>query len=216
MIEAVETVVESVDSTSDAHVSPALTEDELFDVLSNRRRRYAIHFLKREDAPVGIGTLAEQIAAWENEIELHAVSCAQRKRVYTALQQIHLPQMAEAGVIEFDDRSGVVEPTIAMGAMDIYVDLVEGRDIPWSGYYLGLSVVGLAVMTAAWIGLWPLSTLPDIALGIFMFVTVAVFAAAHHYHMTRQRLGRTEKPAEIHYLASDSDSDSDAPTAGNR
>ncbi|MFO7928016.1 MAG: DUF7344 domain-containing protein [Halobacteriota archaeon] len=205
MIEAAEIVFESADITSETRPSTELTEDDLFDVLSNRRRRYAIHLIEREGGAVDIGTLAEQIAAWENGIESHGVSCAQRKRVYTALQQIHLPQMADAGVITFDDRSGVVEPTIAMEAMDIYVDLVDGRDVPWSGYYLGLSFIGLAVMTAAWMGVWPLSTLPDIAWGIFMFVTVAVFAVAHHSHMTRQRLGRTEKPAELRYRPSESD-----------
>lgn len=187
-----------------------LTEDDLFDVLSNRRRRYAVHLLEREGESVRLGAMAERIAAWENGIEHHAVSCAQRKRVYTALQQIHLPQMDEAGVVDFDDRRGVVEPAPAMEAMDVYVDLVEPRDVPWSGYYLGLSAVGLSVMAAAWTGVWPLSALPDIAWGIFMFVTIAVFAVGHHYYTARQRLGRTEEPPELRHR-----SDAPAGTEGD-
>ena len=128
---------------SEPSPEPEITEDELFDVLSNRRRRYAVHLLEREDEPLRLGPLAEQIAAWENGIEPYAVSSAQRKRVYTALQQIHLPRMDEAGIVAFDDRAGLVEATEAMDAMDVYVDLVEGRDIPWSGYYLGLSTIGI-------------------------------------------------------------------------
>ena len=213
MIEAVESVAESSNPGPDGPTQRAeLTEDDLFDVLSNRRRRYAVHLLEREGDPIRLGAMAEQIAAWENGIDPHAVSCAQRKRVYTALQQIHLPQMDEAGIVEFDDRSGVVEPTDAMDAMDVYVDLVEGRDVPWSGYYLGLSAIGLGVMTAAWAGAWPLSALPDIALGIFMFVTVAIFALGHHYYTARQRLGATEKPPELRYGSVDTKN----PNAGNR
>ena len=185
----------------DSEPSPdtEVTEDELFDVLSNRRRRYAVHLLEREEQPLRLGPLAEQIAAWENGIEPYAVSSAQRKRVYTALQQIHLPRMDEAGIVDFDDRAGIVEATEATEAMDVYVDLVEGRDIPWSGYYLGLSTIGVGAMAAAWAGVWPLSALPDIAVGLFVLVSVAVFAAGHHYYMRRQRLGGTEKPPELRY-----------------
>lgn len=186
-------------SGPEAETVPELTEDELFDVLSNRRRRYAVHLLEREDGPLRLGPLAEQIAAWEHEIDREVVSCAQRKRVYTALQQIHLPRMDEAGIVAFDDRAGIVEPTEAMDAMDVYVDLVTGRDVPWSGYYLGLSSVGVAVMAGAWAGMEPLAALPDAALATFVLVTVAVFAIGHHYHMARQRLGRTERPPELRY-----------------
>lgn len=176
-----------------------ITEDELFDVLSNRRRRYAVHLLEREEQPLQLGPLAEQIAAWEHGIDPEAVTCAQRKRVYTALQQIHLPRMDEAGIVTYDDRAGIIEATEAMDAMDVYVDLVEGRDIPWSGYYLGLSTIGLCVLAAAWAGVWPLAALPDVAVGIFVLVSMAVFAVGHHYYMRRQRLGRTEKPPELRY-----------------
>ena len=47
-----------------------ITEDELFDVLANQRRRFAVHLLKREeDDTIAIGEMAEQIAAWENDID---------------------------------------------------------------------------------------------------------------------------------------------------
>jgi len=184
---------------AETETDPEITDDDLFDVLSNRRRRYAVHLLEREDGPLRLGPLAEQIAAWEHGIDVGAVSCAQRKRVYTALQQIHLPRMDEAGIVAYDDRAGIVEPTEAMDAMDVYVDLVEGRDVPWSGYYLGISTVGVAVLAGAWAGVGPLSALPGVAVAIFVLVTVAVFAAGHHYYTTRQRLGGTEKPPELEY-----------------
>lgn len=176
-----------------------LDEDELFDVLSNRRRRYAVHLLEREDGPIELGEMAEQIAAWENEIECREVNHAQRKRVYTALQQSHLPRMDDADIVVFDDRSGTVTPTSNLDQLSIYVDIVRRRDLPWSGYYLALSVISLVTLIAAWADVWLLTTLPDIAWGIFVVVTVSVFALAHHFYMTRQQLGFTEKPPELEY-----------------
>jgi DNA-binding transcriptional ArsR family regulator len=80
-----------------------VSEDELFDVLANQRRRFALHLLKREgDETVTIGEMAEQIAAWENGIDMAEITGNERKRVYTALQQSHLPKMDNAGVVEFN------------------------------------------------------------------------------------------------------------------
>lgn len=44
-----------------------MDRDEVFHVLRNRRRRYTLHYLRREER-AEIGDIAEQVAAWENEI----------------------------------------------------------------------------------------------------------------------------------------------------
>nr|WP_231736988.1 hypothetical protein [Halobacterium sp. CBA1126] len=122
----------------------APTEDELFDVLSNRRRRYAVHALEATDSAAEIGDVAEQVAAWEYGVDVEQVSYEERKRVYTALQQSHLPMMDDAGVVDFDKNRGTVEPTDALDDVEVYMDVVQGNEIPWSVYYLGLSGVAAA------------------------------------------------------------------------
>jgi hypothetical protein len=86
---------------SSAIESPRSTEepsrDDVFTVLGNGRRRNVIRALQRADGTVEISDLAEQVAAWENDIPLNRVTYDQRKRTYTALQQFHLPKMDEAG-----------------------------------------------------------------------------------------------------------------------
>lgn len=77
--------------------SETLTEDELFELLSNRRRRYILHELMRADCRLDIGSLSQEIAACEDEVDLQEVSSSDRKRVYTALHQSHLPKMDKAG-----------------------------------------------------------------------------------------------------------------------
>jgi len=174
-----------------------LSEDDVFEVLSNPRRRYAVHVLKDEDEPTEIGPLAEQVAAWENEIEVPDVSHAQRKRVYTALQQSHLPKMEEAGVVEFDKDRGVIEPTPTLEDVEIYMDVVRGNDLAWSEYYLGLSAIGGLLLAVNVLGVWPIGPLPDLSVSVFLLVVFLVSALVHRYHTSVMVIGSGNDPPEL-------------------
>ena len=169
---------------------------ELFEVLSNQRRRFAVYAVAKEDE-MELGTLAERIAAWENEQPVESVSSQERKRVYTALQQSHLPKLAEAGLIDYDDRAGVIRPRPEIEEYDIYMEIVGGREIPWSEYYLGLAGVAAALTAAVWVGAWPFSTLPDVAWLTAVTVAFAVSATAHVSLSRGTKLGADGAPPEV-------------------
>ncbi|MFC7174176.1 hypothetical protein ACFQL0_14140 [Haloplanus litoreus] len=126
------------------------TEQEVFDILSNRRRRYALYALLRDETAT-IGSLADQIAAWENGCAVNEVTPTERKRVYTALQQSHLPKLERTGLVSFDRDSGRVTPTDAADELDIYLEVVGEEQLSWDQYYLGLSAVSAAVVVAVWL-----------------------------------------------------------------
>lgn len=174
-----------------------LTEDELFELLSNQRRRHILYTLMCEGETVDIGELSQRIAAWEDDLEFEEVSSTDRKRVYTALQQSHLPKMDTAGVIEFDRDRGVVEPTPALEDVEIYMDVVSGREIPWSTYYLGLTAVAGISLAATVAGLPPFGSLPTYAWEVFVIVAFGVSALAHHYYARRNRLGIDGEPPGV-------------------
>ncbi|MFW6382633.1 MAG: DUF7344 domain-containing protein [Haloferacaceae archaeon] len=181
-----------------AEPTTEISEDDLFDVLANQRRRFAVHLLKREaEDAIAIGEMAEQIAAWENGIDTAEITSSERKRVYTALQQSHLPKMDEAGVVEFNKARGVVEATPALTDVDVYLDVVEGREIPWSEYYLGLSGVAAALVAAVWMGVWPFTLLPDLAWTLAIVVAFAFSAVAHKYYTTQMKVGHGAEPPEV-------------------
>jgi len=178
--------------------SGELSQDDRFDLLSNHRRRYALHYIKHNGDRATLGELSDQIAAWENEIGLEEVGYDERKRVYTSLQQVHLPRMDEAGVVEFDDREGAVEIGPAAADLDVYLEVVEGRDIPWSGFYLGLSGLDLLVVAAYAVGVPVVSAVPAIGLAVFVVTTFLVASLAHlHVTRTEMRLGESERPPEL-------------------
>lgn len=175
-----------------------LTEDEGFDLLSNHRRRYALHYIRTNDQRATLGELSEQVAAWENGIDLVEISSTERKRVYTSLQQVHLPRMDEMDIVEFDDRAGVVELGPAAEDLDVYLEVVRGADVPWSQFYVGLAAVNVSLLAAVGVGVAPLSAVPDLGWALFTATTFLVAAVCHHC-VTRWEmlLGADESPPEV-------------------
>jgi len=186
---------EDSDSSSESterHHEP--TEQEVFDILSNRRRRYALYALADDDAAT-IGSLAEQIAAWENECTVTDITSAERKRVYTALQQSHLPKLERTGLVSFDRESGRVRPTDTVEEMDIYLEIVGEEQLSWDQYYLGLSAVSVGIVAAIWLDLPFFRAVSPL---IWMTIVVGLFtvsAAAHNYRSSG--LNAATEPPEV-------------------
>ncbi|ELY45008.1 DUF7344 domain-containing protein [Natronorubrum sulfidifaciens] len=167
-------------------------QGEIFDLLSNHRRRYAIHYCKREGEPVELGDLAEHVAAWELDKEIDELTSAERKRVYTSLQQTHLPTLERADMIEFDNRT--IALTDHAAELDVYLDVVPANSIPWGLYYLGLAVLGSVVMAGLWLEWVPTGTVPELGWATLVFALFAVSAVVHVAQSRRMRLGEMEKP----------------------
>ena len=178
------------------HADDSLSTETIFETLSNRRRRYTLHYLKYLDESVTIRDLSEQLAAWENGIERSQVTPKERKRLYTALHQTHLPKMDGLGVVRYDSDRGVVSLTDAIDEFDIYFDLVAADDIPWSQFYLALGGVFTALVVIASVGVQPFASLGGFG---YALAVPLVFATVAAYHMLRDRrriVGAVEVPPE--------------------
>ena len=98
---------ESDDSSDNLGLQP-LSKDEVFDTLRASRRRAVLRFLDENGGAATTGTLAEHIAAEENGVDVQSITSSQRKRVYIALYQAHLPRMDDYGLVEYDSDRGDV------------------------------------------------------------------------------------------------------------
>lgn len=127
----------------------SLPPDVLFDVLKNQRRRLVLEFLRESEGPVRIGTLAEHIAAFENDVSPRRLNAQQRKRVYIGLYQCHLPKMADVDVIEFNQARGIIE--LGAYGVELFPFLDATAESPWSPRpYFALAIVGsLAYLIAS-------------------------------------------------------------------
>lgn len=81
--------------------------DTVFDILSSRRRRIVLHFLRdREDEWVALEALAERVAAWE--VELYDPESVSVESIEIDLVHGHLPKLDGSNVIDYDrDRRRV-------------------------------------------------------------------------------------------------------------
>lgn len=86
--------------------TPSISLDTLFDTLSNARRRYLLHhLLGHPDGVAEFETISDEIARWERAT---GRSNASPDEVAIDLHHTHLPQLADAGLVEYDRRSGAV------------------------------------------------------------------------------------------------------------
>ncbi|MFO7833657.1 MAG: hypothetical protein R6V31_06285 [Halohasta sp.] len=176
-----------------------LSQDELLTMLSNQRRRFAIHYLKQQShAELTVTELAEQVAGWENGKEIDQLTPNERKRVRSALRQFHLPKMADSGLINYDTARGMVSLTETTKNANFYVDSLTGREIPWGIYYLGFASVSAVCLVGLWIGLAPFTLLAPRVYGVFFVTALAVSSLGHCYdNYYRMRLGARDTPLEV-------------------
>ncbi|WP_435180333.1 DUF7344 domain-containing protein [Halorussus sp. AFM4] len=173
------------------------SRDDIYEIVSNQRRRHVVHYLRQQDRPVELRELSTHLAAWENEEPPAAITHDQRRRVYTALRQSHLPKMDELGVVDFEADRGVVRPTEGMEDVELYLDVVPESEIPRSEYYLGLGAVSAALLTVAYVDIVPFDALPDAAWAGLCVAALVVSGAVDTYYDRKRRLGGEGPPPGV-------------------
>lgn len=122
-----------------------LSDDQIYEIVYNRRRRWIIRYLLDGDGTATVSDLAEHIAARENEISIRELSSNERKRVYVGLYQSHLPMLDEMGVIEYNKNRGTLSKTESLNELEPYIDASLGRQFRWP---LQLGGVTLAMLVS--------------------------------------------------------------------
>ena len=96
---------EGAESIRSAGETPSL--DLVFEVLSDRRRRYALYHLR--ESPESVATVSDVVGYICNqEAESDESRTYLRRSIRTTIQHVHLPKLADAGVIEYDARSETI------------------------------------------------------------------------------------------------------------
>lgn len=105
----------SIDTDLDATV--------ICDLLAEPRRRLALHYLTQKVSAVHIGDLAEQIALWEDNLTSDHFD-----RICTSLVHSHLPKLAAAGAISYDEANETVALCDAAASISPYLELAAADD----------------------------------------------------------------------------------------
>lgn len=123
----------------------ALSRDTIFDLLSSPRRRMALYYLRKHDGSATVTELAEEIASLEYDVPVDELTRQQRKRVYVSLYQTHVPKLADAGVVDYDEDTSEVTLTDRANDVDAYLSGETAPGYPWHYHYLALAVAGVVL-----------------------------------------------------------------------
>lgn len=154
--------IEQLNPDSNASTRRPTTDDtiqreQIFEILSNERRRLVLKYLRQHnEEQIDFRDLVDQVAAWENDTILGDVNTDDRKCVYTALRQTHLPKLDQFGVVEYDHQRGAIEPKETIENVYKYMEHVPEREMFWSRGYLLLAVLCGSAALSMWMGIAPL------------------------------------------------------------
>jgi hypothetical protein len=86
------------------------SDDELYELLSDRHRRYLLRVLDDVEGVTNVEELARRVAAAETNRTPESVPEAVREYFLTKFHHSDLPKFDAANVVEYDPRSGDVVP----------------------------------------------------------------------------------------------------------
>ncbi len=92
---------------------PGIHKDDIYELLKNPRRRAVLRYLhefsEEEEDPVDLGTLSEEIAAYENEKTVETITSDERKNVYIPLYQSHLDKLEDVELVEYNQDRNLID-----------------------------------------------------------------------------------------------------------
>jgi len=120
------------ESYSGTNAAEAPSKQQIFDVLSNERRRRVISALVSDESTT-VSALSTELAAEENDCSPLELTSQQRKRLYISLYQSHLGKLAEIDVINYNEARGRVRRGDHFWAfadvLDVAINVCEAHDV---------------------------------------------------------------------------------------
>ncbi|WP_019991706.1 DUF7344 domain-containing protein [Natronorubrum tibetense] len=97
----------------------------VFDLLEDKRRRYALYYLDQRDGPVAISELVERIDEWEDEPTPTDPSADAFEDIAIELTHTHLPRAAEVDFVQYDREQGTVQIQGAPPKFDTFMNIAR-------------------------------------------------------------------------------------------
>lgn len=96
--------------------------DELFDVLTEARRRSVLSILEGRRTSMDVEELAHAVAVRENGVDSDRVAETTVHEVHVTLHHVHLPKLDEATLVNYDRDDRTVAPIDTTDAVSIDVE----------------------------------------------------------------------------------------------
>lgn len=98
--------------------------DVLFEALAHRRRRHVLACLREYVTPMALADLADEVAILEHDAtRLDGVPPEDVTSIYECLYHVHVPKLAAAGLVQYDQDRDAVAPTAVTQQVTERLDL---------------------------------------------------------------------------------------------
>lgn len=138
--------------TATAPDDTELTENQVYHLIGNSRRRAVIDIMLAENRTLTLSELARRTAsetAATDETDPRTIY----KSVYVSLQQNHLPKLDEQGVVDYDPERGTVAPGPRLSLLSSYVNSGQTGSFVTRLRAADPAVVGIAVLFGLLLGM---------------------------------------------------------------
>ncbi|WP_424003776.1 DUF7344 domain-containing protein [Haloarcula salina] len=109
--------------------SEPLSVDKRLSLLSSRLRRYLLYTLSTYSTPVPLPEIADAVTTLEHGTPAEEYP-DERLAIYTSLYHNHLPQLADAGVVRYEQSDDSVELGPNAGELVPLLELTITHDRP--------------------------------------------------------------------------------------
>jgi DNA-binding transcriptional ArsR family regulator len=103
--------------------------DEILSALSNTQRRRILSYV-REEGPTSQNKIAYRLATWKHDSSPDEVADKAVERIESNLHHKHLPQLKDARLIEYDERSEKLLVRNLPELAELNLDHCAAADIP--------------------------------------------------------------------------------------
>lgn len=104
--------------------------NEVFDLLREDRRRYALYYLERADGKVPIEELARRIREWEEDPSSYELPRDESEEVRILLEHTDLPKIEEADSIEYRRENDEIAIYDAASEFEIVLSVARAIEEP--------------------------------------------------------------------------------------
>ncbi|WP_339104161.1 hypothetical protein [Haloterrigena salinisoli] len=95
--------------------------DAILELLSHQRRRAVLDLLLTHDQLLTTTDIRNEIVEREQDTEITEIPSEQVMQVHISLHHVHIPKLAEEGVINYDSNRNLVEPTEKLSRLEPFL-----------------------------------------------------------------------------------------------
>lgn len=104
-------------------IPDVLAVDDLFDILSDQRRRFVLQSLGEAGTPVAFDELVDDVAEREHGASISDIPAEEVDRVRLSLYHSHIPKLDDANLVEFRAKREQVSLSVDSEQVEALLEL---------------------------------------------------------------------------------------------